>query len=193
MFFFVCSMYLNILFMFFIFCFRFISIAENYIYICIYCHGSVCPPTQPIIIIITRPHLISPEPQSSAPAPYLILITPILHKHQHQSTSSSSLVQSRSDTIGLTLSVLPIDCALLLKLLTLCVIPSVLSLSSVLLIILPSSSTSPGFPAVVSIHDLLELKNTTGLICSSPVEVSSYPLLTCFLLFIWILSINVTN
>ncbi len=62
-----------------------------------------------------------------------------------------------------------------------------------LLIILPSSSTSPGFPAVVSIHDLLELKNTTGLICSSPVEVSSYPLLTCFLLFIWILSINITN
>ncbi len=40
-------------------------------------YSSVCPPTtQPIIIVITRPHLISPEPQSSAPAPHLILITP---------------------------------------------------------------------------------------------------------------------
>ncbi len=32
-----------------------------------------------------------------------------------------------------------------------------------------------------SIHDLLEQENT-GLNCSSPVEVSSYPSLTCFLL-----------
>ncbi len=39
-------------------------------------YSSVCPPSQPIIVIITRPHLISPEPQSSATAPHLILITP---------------------------------------------------------------------------------------------------------------------
>ncbi len=38
-------------------------------------YSSVCPPSQPIIIVITRPNLSSPEPQSSTPAPHLILIT----------------------------------------------------------------------------------------------------------------------
>ncbi len=41
-----------------------------------YCHVFVCLSSiTPIIIIITRPHLSSPEPQSSTPAPHLILIT----------------------------------------------------------------------------------------------------------------------
>ncbi len=62
-------------------------------------YSSVCPPTQPIIVIITRPHLISPEPQSSAPAPHLLPHHSNLHKHQHQSTSSSSLVQTPLDSL----------------------------------------------------------------------------------------------
>ncbi len=107
-------------------------------------YSSVCPPSQPIIVIITRSHLISPEPQSSAPAPHLILITPTFI-----STSTRAfLVQSRSDTIGLTHCFSPLSLYIIHSL-TFCVIPSVLSSSSVLLIACPSSSTHPGFPAVV--------------------------------------------
>ncbi len=36
----------------------------------------ICLSSYPANLTHTRPHLISPEPQSSAPAPHLILITP---------------------------------------------------------------------------------------------------------------------
>ncbi len=148
------------------------------------CHGSVFPPTQPIIIIITRPHLISPEPQSSAPAPHLILITSAFI-NTSTSTSSSSLVQTPLDSLTASLPS--------------CCIDSVTNLlchpQRVVLVLSPPHRLSvlqhsSRIPRGGSIHDLLELKDTTGLICSSPVEVSSYPLLTCFLLFTWLLSIK---
>ncbi len=108
-----------------------------------------------------------------------------LHKHQHQSTSSSSLVQTPLDSLTASLPS--------------CCIDSVTNLlchpQRVVLVLSPPHRLSvlqhsSRIPRDGSIHDLLELKDTTGLICSSPVEVSSYPLLTCFLLFTWLLSIK---
>ncbi len=61
------------------------------------------------------------------------------HKHQHQSTSSSSL-------IGLTHWFSPLSSLLLIHSLNFCVIPSLLSSSSVLLIAYLSSSTQSRIP-----------------------------------------------
>ncbi len=47
------------------------AIREGEVMLRFVCLSSITP----IIIIITRPHLSSPEPQSSTPAPHLILIT----------------------------------------------------------------------------------------------------------------------
>ncbi len=110
---------------------------------------------------------------------------PNLHKHQHQSTSWSSLVQTPLDSL---LNSLPWHC-------------SVVRYTNLLCLPRPQSSSSRIHPPV-PVQDSPRLspstiswnwKDTIDLICSSPVEVSSYPLLPCLLLFIWLLSINVTN
>jgi len=104
----------------------------------------------------TRPHLISPEPQSSTPARHLILITSAFIK-----TSTRALlrpVQSRLDTVGLSHHAIWLLFSELYLLLTFCVILSVSSSSSVLLLSDTSSCSSPDYPASVPIHDLLDLE-----------------------------------